>query len=157
MSLAVSSKFGLVLISEKVVITPPSGGPSRLLDLPTELQLEIFQLVVIQPKALSLNLKFHHCVVPHDQGSRSCPRCTPHSRCFPPALARVSRSTRHDALKMFYSQNKFKVSLRDIDTVGLTKWLEHVGPEYRCLVRMRITTRRPHRGHLLMWTMLQQF
>jgi len=78
---------------------------------------------------------------------RSCPHCESNSLCFPPALARVSRSIRHDALKIFYSQNKFKAPLKYINSFGMAQWLENVGAEYRCLVRMAILIRRPHRGH----------
>jgi hypothetical protein len=106
----------------------------------------IFELAIVKPKPLRMNLNWPHCVITHDQRGPSCPWCTSNSLCFPPALARVSRSIRHDTLKIFYGQNKFKLSLKYIDNVGLVKWLRNVGTEYRCLVKMRITAQMRGRG-----------
>ena len=61
---------------------------------------------------------------------------------FPPPLARVSRSIRHDVLKIFYSQQEFKISLRNVDNAGLAVWLGNVATEYRHLVRMRVVARK---------------
>ena len=149
-ALQLSSKHGLVLILEKVTTTRSSGGPFRLLDLPTELQLAIFNLAIVKPKALRMNLSWPHAhcvlVVFRHHEYPICPWCRSNRVCFPPALARVSRSIRHDALKIFYGQNRFEISLSRIDSVALAKWLGNVGTEYRPLVRMRITAHMPARG-----------
>jgi hypothetical protein len=92
-----------------------------------------------------MSLNWPHCVIAHDRRDLSCPWCTTNSLAFPPALARVSRSIRHDALKIFYSQKRYKISLRYIDSIGLAQWLENVGTKYRSLVRMRMTAQRPLR------------
>lgn len=92
-----------------------------------------------------MSLNWPHCVIAHDRRDLSCPWCTTNSLAFSPALARVSRSIRHDALKIFYSQKRYKISLRYIDSIGLAQWLENVGTKYRSLVRMRMTAQRPLR------------
>jgi hypothetical protein len=141
-------KVGLVLISEKTTTTSPPGAPFRLLDLPPELRLAIFDLAIVKPKAIRLTLKKLQCLSYHSHMFRSCPYCESNRLCFPPALARVSRSIRHDALKIFYGQNKFKAPLEYIDSAGMAEWLGNVGIEYRGLVRMGISTQWPHHGHL---------
>lgn len=137
-------RYGLVLISKKVHTTRPCSGQFRLLDLPLELQLAIFNFAIVKRKTLHLNLDLDwlHCNDP----CRSCQWCTPNGLAFPPALARVSRSIRHDVLKIFYGQNKFRVPLRHIDNVGLAEWLGNVGVEYCHLVKMKIDARGPQRG-----------
>ena len=68
--LQLSPKYGLVLISEKVFATRPSGGSFRLLDLPSELHLMIFDLAIVKPKAIRMILTPPHYVRFHE-GIRS--------------------------------------------------------------------------------------
>ena len=138
-----------MLISEQA-ISARASGLFRLLDLPPELQLAIFHFAVVKPRALRMSVNYHHCVMSHKQKVPSCPWCTSNSFAFPPALARVSRSVRHDALKIFYGQNRFKITMRHIHTCSfglLAKWLANVETEYRRLVKMRITAHFPMRGN----------
>lgn len=123
----------LVLIPDKVLATQPF----RLLDLPSELQLTIFELATVTSNILLMGLRCRECDIDY---SRHC-TCRQdesfNTYKYPPALARVSRSIRHDVLKIFYGQD-FKVFVRFSNYDWLNTWLAHVGPEYRRLMRMYI-------------------
>ena len=75
----------------------------RLLDLPTELQLAIFEFAVVSIEPICIT----ECWAwPPDWRPRACQ----------PALTRTSKSIRHVTLNMFYRRNIFEV-----DTLALTK------------------------------------
>jgi len=116
--------------------------PFRLLDLPSELQLRIFSIAVIEPQPLRRALMCGRCYSPYQDCYPECKWYGTIVLAFPPPLARVSRSIRHDVLKIFYSQHEFKILLRNIDNVGLALWLGNVAIEYRHLVKMRIVARK---------------
>jgi len=112
----------------------PKKGSFRLLDLPAELQLAIFEFAVEPTRLLIMRLNCPDCHIMH-----ACTSARPHQSnrlAFPPALARVSRSVRHDVLKIYYSQNIFHFYVRHIRHVGLTMWLEQIEPRYRHLVKL---------------------
>jgi hypothetical protein len=116
----------------------PVESTFRLLDLPMELQLAIFELAIEDPR--SSRMEFN-CRESHSSHARSCTDPIPHFTnilTFPPALARVSRSVRHEVLKIYYSQNYFQIFVRHTKHVDFTMWLEQVDPQYHPLVRLAI-------------------
>lgn len=116
-------------------------GPSRLLDLPPELQLIIYEYVLTYPSWISVLLRDcqirGYCEDKKAHGFRHCHerrRWRTHL-----ALTRVNRYLRNTTLKMYYQRNVFRVDLEYSSGLGdradkFVRWLRLVGPEYRPLI-----------------------
>jgi len=113
---------------------------SRLLTLPTELQLQIFEYVVVQcDQPLHINCPcdssyggwtpaFMAAKKRWESGAQKAPQ--------QPQLARVCRSIRALALPLFYSKNRFQAGYCHSTDLGLAlRWLEAIGPANRALLR----------------------
>lgn len=113
--------------------------PSRLLSLPPELQLLIWEFAVIEPKPLHLNCpcdssyggwteEYYEDQARWDAGEKQPP--------WQPSLTRINRSIRADALPMFYKQNRFQAGYcYETDTEIVVDWLRTIGEENRRLLR----------------------
>jgi hypothetical protein len=71
----------------------PLDVPSRLLSLPAELRLEIYDLTVLSPEAITL----------------------PRAEDFEPSLLRVNKQLRMEASRHFYRKNSFNIKLTSHD------------------------------------------
>jgi hypothetical protein len=71
----------------------PLDVPSRLLSLPAELRLEIYDLTVLSPEAITL----------------------PRAEDFEPSLLRVNKQLRMEASRHFYRKNSFNIRLASHD------------------------------------------
>ncbi|KAK4495691.1 hypothetical protein PRZ48_012959 [Zasmidium cellare] len=113
--------------------------PSRLLSLPPELQLLIWEFTVISPTPLHLNCpcdssyggwtdEYYNDQSLWETGEREPP--------WQPALTRVCRSIRADALPIFYKHNLFQAGYcYETDTDMVVDWLKVIGEGNRNLMR----------------------
>lgn len=114
-------------------------APSRLLSLPAELQLAIWEFVVIQEEPLLLNCpcdsfyggwseEYYAEVDLWENGTKHPP--------WQPALTRVCSSIRADALPMWFKHNRFQAGYCWETNRGMTlDWLEIIGAENRKLIK----------------------
>ncbi|TKA83340.1 hypothetical protein B0A55_00622 [Friedmanniomyces simplex] len=77
------------------------AGKSHLLALPPELRNRIYELVLVAENAL---IYYYYLSLHKNIGST-----VPQAR--QPALTRVSKELRHQALAIFYGQNTFDITL----------------------------------------------
>ncbi|KAF2167883.1 hypothetical protein M409DRAFT_22031 [Zasmidium cellare ATCC 36951] len=113
--------------------------PSRLLSLPPELQLLIWESTVISPEPLHLNCpcdssyggwtdEYYTDQASWEAGEKEPP--------WQPSLTRVCRSIRADALPIFYKYNRFQAGYcYETDTEIVVDWLKVIGEENRKLMR----------------------
>lgn len=113
--------------------------PSRLLSLPPELQLLIWEFSVIEPEPLHLNCpcdssfggwteEYYEDQARWEAGEKEPP--------WQPSLTRVCRSIRADALPMFYKHNHFQAGYcYETDTDMVVDWLKVIGEENRRLMK----------------------
>jgi hypothetical protein len=124
--------------------TPDTAGPNSepcyLLRIATELQLAIYELVVIQDEPLLLNLpcnssyrmRWQEMAVDEaawERGDKHPP--------LQPALSRTCRAIRHATLPIFYQHNVFRASYcyqQKMLPVPI-KWLRIIGPANREMLR----------------------
>ncbi|KAK4956752.1 hypothetical protein LTR10_006280 [Elasticomyces elasticus] len=100
----------------------------RLLDLPPELQLRIYEFAICSDEPIDITI-----------GQRTKQACiSPRAQ---PALARTCRSIRVDALKFYYSRNIFEanycqeVARYDQQSTAVTiAWLHSIGASNRGLI-----------------------
>ncbi|KAI7333259.1 hypothetical protein KC315_g4279 [Hortaea werneckii] len=133
---------------------------SRLLDLPPELQLQIFELAVVQeepirvnfPCAWSFSRQGLGLCSADEKGSDDMVQSVYHatrrawdaggkSLCRQPALSKLCRAVRHDVLKLFYSKNTFEMAYCDVykfEAVG--RWAKGIGAENRRLLKNVMAT-----------------
>lgn len=113
--------------------------PFRLQDLPAEIQLIIFEYVVMTDETLLIN---HPCDSSYDgftdayhadkklweTGVRHPPK--------QPASTRTCRSIRYDTIPMFYKLNTFQAAYCFVvDLKIVCRWLQAMGPENRVMLR----------------------
>ncbi|KAI7158506.1 hypothetical protein KC349_g4825 [Hortaea werneckii] len=133
---------------------------SRLLDLPPELQLRIFELAVVQGKPIRVNFPcawsfsrrglglcsadekasddmvesaFHATRRAWDAGGKFL--------CRQPALSKLCRAVCHDVLKLFYGKNVFEMAYCDaykFEAIG--RWAKGIGAENRLLLKNVVAT-----------------
>lgn len=116
----------------------------RLLDLPTELQLRIFEFAVIEEEPITISMRIW---MNHKCGPRSSDDYWPVdywrlrklwfggpqiAKRTQPAIARTCRYIRAESLKIYYSQNKFEACycsghVEDCDSMDTTRWLMAIG------------------------------
>lgn len=113
--------------------------PSRLLSLPPELQLLIWEFSVIEPEPLHLNCpcdssyggwteEYYEDQSRWEAGEKEPP--------WQPSLTRVCRSIRADTLPMFYKHNLFQAGYcYETDTDMVVDWLKIIGEENRRLMK----------------------
>lgn len=113
--------------------------PSRLLSLPPELQLLIWEFSVIESEPLHLNCpcdssfggwteEYYEDQARWEAGEKEPP--------WQPSLTRVCRSIRADALPMFYKHNRFQAGYcYETDTDMVVDWLTVIGEENRRLMK----------------------
>ncbi|GAB1741003.1 hypothetical protein NU219Hw_g6257t1 [Hortaea werneckii] len=133
---------------------------SRLLDLPSELQLQIFELAVVREKPIRVNFpcawSFSRrglglCSA-DEQGSDDMVESAYHATrqawdaggktlCRQPALSKLCRAVRHDVLKLFYGKNVFEMAYCDaykFEAIG--RWAKSIGAANRRLLKNVVAT-----------------
>jgi hypothetical protein len=108
--------------------TSISTSPSRLLALPIELQLLIYDSALLYPYDLGIyrpGVVFHHKVL----GERGYAPLTPRHV----ALTQTSRSLRQTTSRMFYTRNRFRIDCLDPSPPleHVERWLRGLGAERR--------------------------
>lgn len=133
---------------------------SRLLNLPPELQLRIFELAVVQdepirvnfPCAWSFSRRGLGLCSADEKGSddmvESAYRATRQAwndggktLCHQPALSKLCKAVRHDVLKLFYGKNVFEMAYCDAykcEAIG--RWAKGIGVENRRLLKNVVAT-----------------
>lgn len=121
---------------------PPDGAPggqSRLLSLPLELQLQIYEYAITVSDPLLLNCpcdsSFGGWTLEYDEarqlwfnGSRKPP--------VEPALTRTCRAIRRETLAMFYLRNAFQAGYCfNTDQTPVLSWLQRLGPKKRAWLK----------------------
>lgn len=118
----------------------PRQSPASLLSrLPDELLLIIWEYSVISPEPLDLNCPcdssfggWTEAYYNEREAWDLRQRCPP----WQPALTRVCRSIRADALPMFYKHNAFRAGYcYECDTEIVTDWLKVIGQQNREMLR----------------------
>lgn len=133
-------------MSSSQSITPT---PSFLLNLPAELQLSIYELVIFESIPLLLNCACNSSYYAnYEQMDRDEAAWESGEKHPPiqPALTKVCRQIRADAIKMFYKYNDFRAhycyAVNRLVPIG---WLERIGPENRSyLQRLHFYDGNPH-------------
>jgi hypothetical protein len=104
--------------------------PSRLLALPLELQLMIYEEALVYPHALAVNKR---CVI--WAWAMEVPKKRVHARLTTKhvALTQTSRFVREATLPVFYERNRFQVDcIEPYETIRhVVTWLAGLGPERR--------------------------
>lgn len=104
----------------------------RLLDLPPEIRLMIYELATVAPTPIQVTeIKVGEELVYDPQ------------LCYPPALARVCQSIRTDVTKIFYTQNTFEgdyCTARGCHNV-LLRWLRRVESRHRGSLKLILVDR----------------
>ncbi|GAB1729974.1 hypothetical protein NU195Hw_g4451t1 [Hortaea werneckii] len=132
----------------------------RLLDLPPELQLRIFELAVVQEEPIRVNFPcawtfsrrgLGLCSA-DEKGSDDMVESAYHatrrawnaggkSLCRQPALSKLCRAVRHDVLKLFYGKNVFEMAYCDAyKCEAIVRWAKGIGAENRCLLKNVVAT-----------------
>ena len=112
---------------------------SRLLQLPTELQLVIFEYAVVETAPLLINCGCDSSYFGDDERWQQDLELWESGEKHPPtqpALTRTCRLIRNIALPMYYQQNSFRAHYcfpSDFD--GCIKWVEQIGSANRRLLR----------------------
>ena len=110
----------------------------RLLDLPAELRLKIYEYTVTQNDSIKITLPDCPCK-PKDKQLAHDIWCAPLSvtQRTPPALTRTCKSIREDALKFYYKGNDFEAGycLNKGQHDVLLEWLACIGAEARADMR----------------------
>ncbi|CAK3821496.1 Hypothetical predicted protein [Lecanosticta acicola] len=118
---------------------PPSPGPSRLLSLPRELQLSIWEFAVIEDRPLHINCPcdssyggwtdaYYADREAWENGDKHPP--------WQPPLTRVCRAIRADALPIFYQHNRFQAGYcYETDHEAVEDYLLRIGKQNRELLR----------------------
>ena len=106
--------------------------PPDLLALPLELQLRIFDHVVISPSPIEVN----DCrASDRDRSASTIPQAQP-------ALTRTCHHIRTETLKRYYHLNRFQASYCGAGTEDywrLVQWLQCIGFDNRKLMRSIVT------------------
>jgi hypothetical protein len=112
-------------------------GPFRLLDLPAELQLRVFELAVVEDQpvlAIALHLKCREFQCGHQKYRH---RRGWGTLCYtfagPPPLADTCRSVRHDVLNLYYKGNIFEIERLDWTPTIMNRtltWIEGVSSSH---------------------------
>jgi hypothetical protein len=121
--------------------------PCYLLKLPTELQLEIYELVVIEDQPLLINCPCESSYYGGYKESREAEESWKNGETRPaqqPALAQTCRFIRQTVLPIFYKENVFRASYceRQIQNTDISinldepiQWLRMIGEENREMLR----------------------
>ena len=121
--------------------TSAENPPCYLLKLPTELQLNIYELAVVEDKPLLVNCpcnstyRERRSVGYVEEAKWEKGEVRPPQQ---PALTRTCRFIRANALPIFYKQNIFRASYchPSIPVLnGPIRWLRMIGPQNRELLR----------------------
>lgn len=131
------------LSNKQATESDPSTGRRRLLELPIELQLAIYELVVQEDKVLLLNVpcnssyrkeKWHYKSMRADQEAWRVGDMHPPKQ---PNISRTCRFIRKETLPMFYGLNVFRACycLKDRMLNDVIRWLKIIGPKNRELLK----------------------
>ncbi|KAI6833098.1 hypothetical protein KC340_g9838 [Hortaea werneckii] len=132
----------------------------RLLDLPTELQLRIFEFTVVQeepvrvnfPCAWSFSRRGLGLCSADEEGSDDMVESAYHATrrawdaggktlCRQPALSKPCKAVRHDVLKLFYGKNAFEMTYCDAyKCEAIVRWARSIGAENRRLLKNVVAT-----------------
>ncbi|KAK3633701.1 hypothetical protein LTR56_014081 [Elasticomyces elasticus] len=138
----------------------------RLLELPEELQLDIFELVVTSENKIRLGrmgcVGYGHDLRPRslDTDQQLLSDLQLRRLRMQPAITRVCRSTRKIALPAYYKQNAFELCFcvyRDFEVAqrvaSVKPWLEAIGASNRAMCRNFIVHEFAPRGRFAIdWT-----
>lgn len=114
----------------------PISKRCRLLELPVELQLQIWGLVIFEDKPLLLNMSCnssyrerYEIMYEHGAAWASGEMHPP----LQPAITQTCRAIRTEALPMFYRDNVFRACYCDTQNMlpPVVGWLNQIGPENR--------------------------
>ena len=116
------------------------GGRCRLLELPVELQLSIYELAVPNNELFLLNYpgnsfyRRRFAVLCEDQKAwKSGAKCPPKQ----PAITQTCRFIRNETLPMFYERNIFRACYCQMDEMltPVVRWLTKIGPRNREMLK----------------------
>lgn len=111
-----------------------------LFSIPVELQLSIYELVVIEDQPLLLNCPCNSSYRSRHEQLRKDEKAWEDGTAHPPlqpAITQTCREIRDLALPIFYKENVFRACycLRNRTVEKPIKWLQMIGPENRELLR----------------------
>ena len=116
------------------------AGRCRLLELPVELQLQIYALVVYDSKPIMLNMpcnsSFRNRYRVMDIEEKAWASGQRHPP-LQPAIARTCKAIRFEALRLFYGENVFRACYCSPKKMlpPVITWLKMIGPENREMLR----------------------
>lgn len=94
----------------------------NIFGLPAELRTQIFELLLVSAEPIDTfpNSGFHR------QANFSVGKCTSSAKSKPPALTRVNRQLRQEALAVFYGCNTFELHTEEPWVLESRRWLTEI-------------------------------
>jgi hypothetical protein len=127
--------------SELAKTATSAGQPCYLLKLPTELQLDIYELVVVEDQPLLVNCPCNSSYRGRWEEGQTEEQRWEKGEIRPPqqpALTRTCRAVRENALPIFYKENIFRASYCNATVSDLSapiQWFRMIGQSNREMLR----------------------